>query len=99
MKETVVSRHEYDKRLIRTVIWSMLILFSYGIYWVLEPALMASTAAAQLEDTIVTYSIIQRFLYKGGVDKAFAVVWLLGMIIMWVPFLFGSRKEEERNEG
>lgn len=89
MKSTIVSKYDYDKKLIITFSWSFIIISLYGVWWAFEPAVISYTKSIQLQSKVALY-----FLFNGGVDAIFNIVWIIGIIILWLPFLFGPGKED-----
>lgn len=74
----------------RVVVSVLLAVVSYAansVYGVFRTSFEASMAVKQVEDSVVTYSLVQQLLTTNVVGNTLLMVFVLSMLLIWGTFL------------
>ena len=70
-------------RVVVSVLMAVLFYFANGVYSVFRTSFEASMAVKQVEDSVVTYSLVQQMLSTNVVASTLALVFFVSMLLIW----------------
>jgi len=68
------------KKLVSLVMLTIVYLVTLNIYWLFKGSFEAQLATGQLEDSIVTYSLINKAMYGSGIE--WLITFCFGIVIL-----------------
>jgi hypothetical protein len=77
------GRHKVG--LIASVIFFVLWFIALNVYGTFQPSVEASMATAQVNDSIVQYSLIHKLLYDNLAEKLITLVFLIPAMLCSIP--------------
>ena len=80
-------------RVMFSLIFIGLYAVTASVFKLFEAPLTASVATNQVEDSVVTYSLVQTMI-EGKVLQFFGISLLVMLLILWVPYLMKMMKNK-----
>lgn len=85
-------------RVVVSVLMAVLFYAANNVYGVFRTSFEASMAVKQVEDSVVTYSLVQQMLKTNVVSSTLMIVFVLTMLLVWGSYAMKTfRKQNSDN--
>jgi hypothetical protein len=79
-------------RAVTTILLAVACYAANAAYNVIRPSFEAGIATKQVEDSVVTYSLVQQLLTGNPVSKAIGWIFLIGVLLIWGTYALNLLK-------